>query len=244
MRLSFLFLLSVLTALPAHAAPLVTRPTAVGPRDFKHAKQVLPRLYANLEQDFYCGCNYKGKTIDQKSCGFRPRKNAARAARLEWEHVVPAWNIGHQRQCWQQGGRKHCAASDPVYGKAEGDLVNLVPAIGEVNGDRSNFRFNVWDNNPTPMYGQCRTVVDFKQRRVQPRQVVRGRIARIQMYMHTTYRLRMSDQERRLFCTWAKAYPVDAWEREREQRIWKIQGSGNPFVSQPAATERFCGTDL
>jgi len=235
--LAFSLLLSLL---PAHAADLITRPGAVGHRDFRHAKQVLPKVYAGLESTFYCGCRYRGKSIDFSSCSYQVRKDARRGSRQEWEHVVPAWVIGHQRQCWQRGGRKHCAAVDPVFRKAEGDLVNLVPVIGEINADRSNFRYAVWADDPPPIYGQCRTVVDFKKRRIQPRQVVRGRIARIQMYMATTYGLHLSQQDRRLFCTWARAYPVDAWEREREHRIQRIQGSGNRFVSDPAAVDSFC----
>ncbi|CAM5322348.1 hypothetical protein SSTU70S_05180 [Stutzerimonas stutzeri] len=62
---------------------------------------------------------------------------------MEWEHIVPAWVIGHQRRCWQQGGRKHCTANDPVFSRAEADLHNLVPVVGEVNGDRSNFGFGM-----------------------------------------------------------------------------------------------------
>ncbi|MDX3905251.1 MAG: endonuclease [Pigmentiphaga sp.] len=232
--------LTLLLVLPAHAADLVTRPGAVGHRDFKRAKQVLPRVYAGLEQTLYCGCRYEGKRIDFSSCDYRVRKDERRGSRQEWEHVVPAWNIGHQRQCWKQGGRKHCTATDPVFRKAEGDLVNLVPEIGEINADRSNFRYGVWVDDPVPMYGQCKTVVDFRQRRIQPRQAVRGRIARIQMYMAATYGLRLSPLERRIFCTWARAYPVDAWERERERRIVRIQGTGNRFVTDPGLREKFC----
>jgi endonuclease I len=36
-------------------------------------------------------------------------------------------------------------AHDEVYQRAEADLHNLVPSIGEVNGDRSNFSFG-WPN--------------------------------------------------------------------------------------------------
>jgi deoxyribonuclease-1 len=240
----YLLILALFFVLPTQAADLVYKASAIGHRDFQHAKQVLPRVYTGIEQTFYCGCRYSGKRIDQQSCGYQVRKNAQRASRLEWEHVLPAWSIGHQRQCWQKGGRKNCSKSDDVYRKAEGDLVNLVPAIGEVNADRSNFRYSVWADDPKPMYGACKTVVDFKNRRVQPRQVVRGRIARIQMYMHTEYKLRMSEQDHKLFCVWAKAYPVDAWERLRQERIVRLQGSGNRFVSDAGAVDRFCGSDL
>ncbi len=221
--------------------PLVSGVKAVGHRDFNGAKKVLPRLYAGMEEEFYCGCRYSGKAVDWQSCGFAPRKNAERASRIEWEHVVPAWVLGHQRQCWQAGGRKQCAESDPVFKLAEGDLNNLVPAVGEVNGDRSNFPYSAWSSNPTLVYGQCRTVVDFKLKRAQPRPEVRGAAARITLYMHQRYGLRMSGQDRQLMCAWARQQPVNAWERQRDARIARLQGEGNFLVSQPERLAEVCG---
>lgn len=59
------------------------------------------------------------------------------------EHIVPAWTFGHQRQCWKNGGRENCANDDPVFKAMEADLFNLYPAVGEVNGDRSNFNYGM-----------------------------------------------------------------------------------------------------
>ncbi len=76
------------------------------PRTFQEAKKIARELYTDEGRTFYCGCRYQGNRVDLESCGYVPRKNAQRAARIEWEHVVPAWVIGHQRQCWKNGGRK------------------------------------------------------------------------------------------------------------------------------------------
>lgn len=234
-------------AVPAGAQEdLVNRPTEVGHRNFSKAKSVLPRVYAGNEKDFYCGCPYTGKEMDLDACGYVPRKQPARAARLEWEHVVPAWAIGHQRQCWQEqvdgkpGGRRHCTKADSLFQQAEGDLVNLVPSVGEVNGDRSNYGFSVWTQASTGMYGQCQTEVDFKRRAIQPRAAVRGEIARIQFYMADTYKLRLSRQDTQLFCAWARQYPVSDWERVRESRIQALQGRGNIYVADPKALQKHC----
>ena len=102
------------------AALLLASPLALAfqgteaPRTFNEAKKIAWKIYAERPVDFYCGCKYEGNRIDLASCGYQPRKNPQRAARVEWEHIVPAWVIGHQRQCWQNGGRKNCAANDPV----------------------------------------------------------------------------------------------------------------------------------
>ena len=123
---------------------------AVGHRDFANARKILPKIHAGMEQDFYCGCRDVGTAVDFASSGYVPRKNLSRASRIEWEQGVPAWVIGHQRRCWKEGGRKHCTDTDPVFQTAEGDLHNLVPAVGEVNGDRSSFAYSLWARNPAP----------------------------------------------------------------------------------------------
>ncbi len=108
----------------------------------------------------------KKGVIDLESCGYKVRKNENRASRVEWEHVVPAWQFGHQRQCWQEGGRKNCA-KDPEYRKMESDMHNLQPAVGEVNGDRGNFMYSQW-NGGEGQYGQCTMKVDFKDKIAEP----------------------------------------------------------------------------
>src|SRR5690606_1269825 len=139
---------------------LTTVALAAAPRTFAEAKKIAWRLYAPQSLEFYCGCRYSGKRVDLRSCGYRPRKNPQRATRIEWEHLVPAWLIGHQRRCWQQGGRAQCARSDETFRRAEADLFNLVPSIGELNGDRSNFAF-AWLPQAPHQYGACPMVVDF-----------------------------------------------------------------------------------
>jgi len=184
------------------------------------------------QTSFYCGCdfNYKGKKLipDLNSCGYQVRKQQKRASRIEWEHIVPAWAFGHQRQCWQNGGRKACK-QDKAFQLMEGDMHNLVPAIGEVNGDRSNYRFTEWNGLPTK-YGQCDIVIDFKRKQVQPPKQSRGAIARAYLYMADQYQLRLSNKEKKLFNVWNKQNPASRWECERNELIEKVQGNRNSFI--------------
>ncbi|OEC38661.1 deoxyribonuclease [Pseudomonas sp. 1D4] len=216
----FVLLLSLLLAGTAQAA---------APRTFQEAKKAAWKLYASHPVEFYCGCRYSGNKVDLKSCGYVPRTNAKRASRIEWEHIVPAWVIGHQRKCWQNGGRENCARHDDAYRRAEADLHNLVPSIGEVNGDRSNYSFG-WLPQAPSQYGACPMVVDFKARKAMPRQQIRGMIARTYFYMSERYGLRLSRQDRQLYTAWNKQYPVEAWERNRNQRVACVMGHGNHFV--------------
>ena len=114
----------------------------------------------------------------------------------------------------------------------EGDLHNLVAAVGEVNGDRSNYRFSQWNAKPK-QYGQCNMVIDFKGRKAQPPENRRGDIARIYFYFKQQYNLKISKSQLKLFNAWNKIDPVDKAECLRDQRIKKSQGNNNPFVLSP-----------
>ncbi|AMB77034.1 deoxyribonuclease I [Pantoea ananatis] len=200
--------------------------------NFQQAKAYAAEINDDAPGSFYCGCKitWHGKKgePDLNSCGYQPRKNAHRAARIEWEHVMPAWEFGHQRQCWQNGGRKNCS-KDADYRRIETDLHNLQPAIGEVNGDRGNYAYRQW-NGTDKQYGQCSMQIDFKNKQAQPPERARGAIARTYFYMRDQYHLRLSRQQTQLFTAWNKLYPVSKWECERDQRIARVQGNHNPYV--------------
>ena len=108
---------------------------------------------------------------------------------------------------------------------------NLVPAIGEVNGDRANFRYSEWNAKPG-QYGKCTMVIDFKQDKAQPPANSRGAIARTYFYMQERYKLSIADQQRKLFEVWNKKYPVTKWECQRDNEIARLQGNHNRFVKE------------
>ncbi|WPP44442.1 endonuclease [Pseudomonas sp. AN-1] len=218
--------------LAALAAAFLVPPQA--PDSFQAAKRIARDIHGERGQTFYCGCAYQGNRVDLASCGYRPRRNAQRAARIEWEHVVPAWVIGHQRQCWQQGGRDRCSERDPVFARAEADLHNLVPAIGEVNGDRSNFPLTDRLAASPGQYGRCGMVIDFRSRQAMPPEATRGAIARTYLYMHERYQLRLSKQDRQRYEAWHRLHPASEAERRRNQAIACKMGWGNPYVGEVA----------
>lgn len=214
------------------------------PTSFNNAKNYVKEVYKGKEQTFYCGCDYRyvGKTggrIDLESCGFEIRSKdgntsdaiIARANRLEYEHVVPASWYGQQLQCWQNGGRKNCQKVSEEFNKMESDIINLVPAIGQPNGDRSNYKFGMITSHIEPQYGKCDFKVDFKNKIAQPKDSVKGEIARIMFYMYDEYGMNMSRQDQQLYLAWNKMYPVSEWELEKNRRFKNLIGRDNPFVS-------------
>lgn len=201
---------------------------------FQQAKNYATVINADAPGTFYCGCKIiwdEGKGIpDLASCGYQVRRNAKRAQRIEWEHVVPAWQFGHLRKCWREGGRKACS-KDPLYRRIENDLHNLQPVIGEINGDRGNFMYSQW-NDDELTYGRCEMKIDYKHKLVDPPPRARGAIARTYFYMRDQYKLPMSKQQTQLMITWDKEYPVTSWECERDRRIAHVQGNHNSYIQQ------------
>jgi len=202
----------------------------------KHARKI------HLEHPFtvYCGCKYSGNKVDLSSCGYRPKKNNTRASRLEWEHIVPAEAFGNAFVEWRQGaahctkrgkkfkGRK-CAETNPEFAQMEGDLYNLWPAIGELNGLRSNYSMAEIGGPPGP-FGKC--AVRLKDRKFEPMPMAKGIVARTYLYMEKEYPGRgiISRKNEKLFAAWDKLYPVTPWECKRAKSIEKIQKSINTVL--------------
>ncbi len=126
-------------------------------------------------------------------------------------------------------GRKCTEKTNREFRLMQADMHNLVPAIGEVNGLRSNYGFTQLPGEERE-FGTCD--VEIRDRKIEPADHLRGDIARIYMYMDKAYPGRgiISRKNRKLFDAWAKLDPVDKWECERQERIKGIQGNGNPFV--------------
>lgn len=229
-------LLCALTLAFSVIAPAFATP----PTTFSEAKVVAKqKIYLDQANsalgELYCGCKWtwvgkSGGRIDPESCGYQTRKQQNRAERTEWEHIVPAFTLGNQRQCWKSGGRENCVDKDPVFRAMEANLFNLYPSVGEVNGDRSNFNYGM-ASGVAPQYGQCTTRVDFNQRAAEPRDEVKGLVARTTFYMFDRYKLNMSRQQQQLLMAWDKQHPVSAWEKERNRRIAAVMGHSNPFVT-------------
>ena len=111
----------------------------------------------------------------------------------------------------------------------QADMYNLYPAIGEVNGRRSNYSMAIIKGEKRE-FGKCD--VEITNNKVEPRKSIRGEIARTYMYMDSVYPGRgiISKKNKNLFESWNKSDPVDQWECRRARRIEKIQGNRNEVV--------------
>lgn len=214
---------------------------------FSRAKDLLyDKIYRGQRVTAYCGCRYdRRRRTDLGSCGMEQYAGDTRADRVEAEHVFPASQFGNFRKCWREpetfdacytssgkvlSGRDCCQRVDVVFTAAHNDLHNLIPAVGLVNGRRSDYNWGMVPGGD--QYGDCDIRIDSSIRRVQPPDHLRGDIARTMLYMADTYGFRLSRQDQQLYRAWNNSDPPDAWEIERNQRIAKLQKIENRFVSQ------------
>ena len=210
----------------------------------KSKKILLKKVYFDNQYTFYCGNPYEIKQINgkEKTVIIKDKKyftsrndsffnfwnNNERAKIVEWDHVMPVEYFAKDLPCWKEGGRKACA-KDENFKVIEADMHNLVPAIGEINNDKSNFRFG--EKLPKKgQYGNCEIEIDFENKIVYPRAEIRGDIARIYFYMSEKYNLKLSKQERKMMEVWDKEDPISDWERIKNKRVEEIQGNSNRFV--------------
>lgn len=210
---------------------------------FEDAKKHLWKIHEEQSQTLYCGCKYSGKLVDLKSCGYTPVRMAGRAAKIEWEHVVPAEAFGQSFKEWRMGsplcvkhgrktrGRKCAEKANPEFAKMSADLYNLWPEIGELNALRSNFSMAELPSSQF-VFGECKAKI--LDRKFEPMDSAKGIVARTYMYMEKEYPGRgvISDKNQKLFEAWDKLHPVTPWECKRAQKIEAIQGSPNPILKE------------
>ena len=225
----------------------------VNAMSFGTAKHKLNDIYKNAPYTFYCNCEIswdldtnKPSPLPQK-CGYIARnpvtssgKHNKRSTRVEWEHKISAEEFGRQLGCWvpyvdengkRRSARYNCQRNSDIFKNMDGDLFNLEPAVGEINGDRSNFRYSMIEGEER-VYGACDAEVDFKQRVFEPMPTIRGDIARTYLYFILEYGMKVSKKQKQLYDAWNKLDPVSPQECKIHALKAKEMKKENPFVAE------------
>ena len=213
-------------------------------QSFNKAKKMLERsVYNDHRVTIYCEAAFDSSKKVIFPEGFQTSKYIKRSKKLEWEHVVPAENFGRTFKEWRDGdaqcvnskgksfkGRRCAEKVNFEYRYMQADMFNLYPAIGAVNALRSNYNFAMQPGEESD-FGSCKMKIE--NRKAEPPEAARGKIARAYMYMENAYpRYSMSRQQRQLMNAWDKMYPVDAWECERTKKITALQKGKNEVVQE------------
>ncbi len=137
------------------------------------------------------------------------------------------------------------------------DMHHLFPCKENVNATRRNFRFTEIDDEKTKQWFSQSTISNsIPQRNIEdysesapykfePRESVKGDIARAVMYFYTIYK-GIADEaffkkmEKDLI-QWHKKDPVSQEELDRNNAIKYYQGNDNPFVLDETLPERIWG---
>ncbi|WP_155866769.1 endonuclease [Colwellia sp. PAMC 21821] len=211
-------------------------------QSFSKAKRLLEqKVYSEHRKTLYCDATF---TINKEVIppkGFTTAKYVKRAKKIEWEHALPAENFGRTFSEWRDGheqcvssrgksfkGRKCAEKVNIEYRYMQADMFNLYPAIGAVNALRSNYNFTMLPDVKSD-FGSC--AMKIENRKAEPPEAARGKIARTYLYMEDTYkRYNMSKAQRQLMTAWDKMYPVDAWECSRAEKITILQKNQNNIL--------------
>jgi len=168
-----------------------------------------PYLYSGQYYTLYCGAEK------------RNRKG------IDVEHVYATHWIAEHLGC---KNRRTC--NNEIYLQASSDMHNLWPALqrynrsrgkqafGEIRGDEPNFAGDRCDFERTKGKGAI----------VEPRDIVKGNIARSIMYMIHRYDL-PDHGMLPMLVRWHISDPVSPEETRRNNLIKKLQGRSNPFIS-------------
>ena len=126
---------------------------------------------------------------------------------------------------------------------AGSDLHHLRPSDPSVNSSKGNKRFGEVENGNEVMISSlnggggsgCYSNPTY----FEPRDEVKGDVARIIFYLFTRYP--QSDNHEftdvaeslEVLLDWHNQDPVDEWEMRRNERTYEIQGNRNPYIDNP-----------
>lgn len=118
--------------------------------------------------------------------------------------------------------------SKGATGPAKCDMHHLFPTDPVANSTRSSLPFGEVSN---PKWQGGGSECDLK--RFEVRKESRGNSARAIFYFAVRYSKDINAAEEETLRKWHKEDPVDATEKERNERVESIQGNRNPFIDHP-----------
>lgn len=170
-------------------------------------------LYRNGGQTFFCGMPFRTHTV-----------------LVTESYLYPLSRVRASLHC---ATNRNCERHSATYRKIETDLHNIVPAKALFELRQRNARYADLGSRGKP--GQCGS--RFERDLMDPPDHLKGDIARAIAYMHSTYGLTLITPLKTLQ-RWNRLDPPSAAERARNRSIELIQGTENPYVSQPDLLNR------
>lgn len=198
---------------------------------FEQAKKIVYRIFQKHPETLYCGCRYSDeKAIDFNSCTMKPVSLLNRAYNTEIEHMMPAEAFTQAFACKSRAACKKNAD----YREVEGELYNLWPAVGSVNGIRGSKKYADFPGDPDTGergFDGCPFTVDKDAKAVEPQNATKGIVARASLYMEEFHGVPVPTPQKKMFEEWNQNHQPDSWEHEWNQAVAVYQGHHNHFIS-------------
>lgn len=189
-----------------------------GIEDYETARHIFwSKIYAQGGETLYCGRRF----------------GSGKGRKINVEHVFPMSWATRVLQC---GTRKRCRRESREFNRLEGDMHNLYPALTSINDARGSMRYGQLAGE-TRRFGRCDFEVDERRRIVEPRESVRGEIARAMFYMRDQYDLTIYRKFGEQLLQWHRQDPPSPIEMRRNDLIDKMQGTRNKYVDNPALAD-------
>ena len=215
------FFWSAIALLAAFTTPLIAEEGQTTIREYKDARPLFwKKLYAKGGRDtLYCSRALKK--------GYNDGVNI--------EHVYPMSWATKGLKC---GTRKQCRKRSDAFNYIEADLHNMYPAQTEINDARGSLGFAIVPGEARK-FGKCDFELSSNKRLVEPREEIRGEIARAMMYMGYVYGpIYLTKNQLDLMKIWNEIDPPSEEEKWRNDVIEKVQGNRNPFIDNPKLAEK------
>ena len=120
------------------------------------------------------------------------------------------------------------------------DLHHLFPSDSELNSLRGHLRFGevqIPIGSPLKCGENQRGEIDGERDFFEPADEHKGNIARAMFYFSIRYQMSISSTEEYYLRKWHQEDPIDAFERDLNDEIFKIQRNLNPFIDFPQLVE-------
>ena len=192
------------------------------------AEQTVITDYKDARDNFFYDQLYIGTIGESLYCGIqRPiRDNIGKQRSLE--HVLPAGWMADHIGC---PNRNEC--DNATYKHAEGDLHNLWLAVKNINSSRSDNPFGeISKGQGESRFAYCPMFVRTYSPNpivVEPRDSVKGNIARSLFYMKDEYGFDLKGMLPMLK-RWNRLDKPNEHEHWRNERIFQLRGTRNKFI--------------
>ena len=134
-----------------------------------------------------------------------------------WRHLLPVDMMAQNRACMTQklclstyskrmfSGSRCCLKKSNAFKKIYTDMHNIIPTVLKEDVD------NLLNSKK----------ITYK-----------GHIARAYLYMNHQYALKMKEKLYKMMLKWHKKFPPTTWEKALNRKIFKLQGTFNPYIEK------------